>query len=97
MEEAARYLEIQSTESKNARLTLNPNTGRVTLKVPKNTPENISNAYKNLANMLLLCYTEKDVTYRGKISYSKKYDTYYAILMDERKDSVLHINNPYKD
>lgn len=78
-----RYLEILSVPSQVTRLTVNPRTGRVTLKIPEGTPDEVREIYHNLANMVLNDHRLPPLTLRGVIEYlEEKYEV--QLLLDSK-------------
>jgi hypothetical protein len=67
-----RHLDILLVESKRNKITINPCSGRITLKVDKETPDNLYLRMIELA-MKFHDLDFEPVTLRGKIKYHEKY------------------------
>lgn len=75
-----RYLEIIYVESSSSKITVNANTGRVTLKISNKATDNVIKHYHLLVDKLLI--TElPPITLRGKIEY--KENGYQCQLISE--------------
>jgi len=90
-----RYIEIANVDSNTSKLTFNPNTGRITLKIGNNDRDN-EEILKNMAFDLLTSDHEfEPFTYRGKIKFFN--DGVNCVMETERKDFSYYISYKHSE
>jgi len=76
-----RHLGVVRVDSNNSKITINPCTGRVTLKVSYLCPSKVVDKMTELTNKIMKDFLLSPVTHRGRISF--KNSKYYVVMMSE--------------
>jgi hypothetical protein len=74
-----RFVEIINIDTTRPKITINPCTGRITVKLSNNLSQDIIDKYLQLAEKIKGCVEFLPLTYRGKIEYNMEKDDIYYI------------------
>lgn len=86
-----RYLEIVPAQGRKAKLTINPNTGRVTVKVPQTSTQQEADVLKALGEKALTYELPLNKTFRGVIHRIPNSSDYNCILQNDCKSISCYI------
>ena len=85
-----RWLDIVHVQSSTSKITINPCSGRVSLKISHKATEAVIEKYKELVYKVISYENFKPFTYRGKIRYFKLTDSLSVKLMkDNKTDEII--------
>lgn len=84
-----RFLEVIYKDMRNPRLTINACSGRVTLKLSKNTDKQVVDDIMKIVSMVRFCSEFEGVTYRGRFSRNKADKLYIAMMPAFKKRETL--------
>ncbi len=80
----SRFMEIVRDESRKAKITINPCTGRITVKIPQSFSDKEKNRIIALGNKVFFCDDFVKMTYRGTVQ-TKNDGTFSVCMQTEDK------------
>lgn len=90
----SRFMEIVRDESRKAKITINPCTGRITVKIPQSFSKEEKNRVIALGNKIFFCDDFVKMTYRGTVQ-TKNDGTFSVCMQTENKKFNIRFDEDF--